>query len=91
MKQILAFSRRSDHEREAVDLNAMVQESLRMVRATIPTTIEIRSTVAIDSAVVFADSTQMHQVIMNLCANAEQAMREQGGSVELNSYLDRGA
>jgi PAS domain S-box-containing protein len=83
VKQILAFSRRSDHEREAVDLNVMVQEALRMVRATLPTTIEIRSTFTMDSAVVFADSTQMHQVIMNLCANAEQAMREHGGVLSL--------
>ncbi len=83
VKQILAFSRRSDHEREAVDLNVVVQESLQMVRATLPTTIEIRSHVAMDSAVVFADSTQMHQVIMNLCANAEQAMREKGGVLSL--------
>jgi PAS domain S-box-containing protein len=83
VKQILAFSRRSDHEREAVDLNAMVQESLRMVRATLPTTVEIQSTGAMDSAVVFADSTQMHQVIMNLCGNAEQAMRERGGMLKI--------
>ncbi len=83
VKQILAFSRRSDHEREAVDLNITVQEALRMVRATLPTTIEIQSTVATDSAVVFADSTQIHQVIMNLCANAEQAMRVQGGILSL--------
>ena len=79
VKQILAFSRRSDHQREAIDLNGMVQEVLRMVRATLPTTIEIRATLSADSAVVFADSTQMQQVIMNLCANAEHAMRAQGG------------
>ncbi len=83
VKQILAFSRRSDQEREAVDLNVMVEEALRMVRATLPTTIEIRSTSAIDSAVVFADPTQIHQVIMNVCANAEHAMRKQGGVLTL--------
>jgi PAS domain S-box-containing protein len=79
VKQILAFSRRSDHEREAVDLNLIVQEALGMVRATLPTTIEIQSTLANDPAVVFADPTQIHQVVMNLSANAEQAMREGGG------------
>jgi PAS domain S-box-containing protein len=89
VKQILAFSRRSDQEREAVDLNVMVQEALRMVRATLPTTIEIRSAVDLDSAVVFADPTQMHQVIMNLCANAEQAMRTQGGVLSLAVTLKK--
>ncbi len=84
VKQILAFSRQSDQEREAVDLNKMVEEALKMVRATLPTTIAIRSTLARDSAVVFADATQMHQVIMNLCANAEFFMRKQGGELILN-------
>ena len=84
VKQILAFSRQSDQEREAVDLNKMVEEALRMVRATLPTTIEIRSTLARDSAVVFADATQIHQVIMNLCANAEFFMRKTGGELILN-------
>ncbi len=83
VKQILAFSRRSDHEREAVDLNLIMEEALRMVRATLPATIEIRSAATTESAVVFADATQLHQVIMNLCANAEQAMRERGGALSL--------
>ncbi len=84
VKQILAFSRQSDQEREAVDLNKMVEEALKMVRATLPTTIDIRSTLAKDSAVVFADATQMHQVIMNLCTNAEFFMRKNGGELVLN-------
>ncbi len=83
VKQILAFSRRSDQEREAVDLAAIVQEALSMVRATIPTTIQIQSSCAVDSAIIFADSIQIHQVIMNLCANAEHAMRSQGGTLTL--------
>jgi len=83
VKQILAFSRRSDHEREAVDMNVIVQEALRMVRATLPSTVEIQATFTMDSAVVFADPTQIHQVIMNLCANAEHAMRERGGLLTL--------
>jgi len=83
VKQILSFSRRSDREREAVDLNDIVQEALGMVRATLPSSIEIQSVLAIDSAVIFADPTQIHQVIMNLCTNAEQAMREEGGVLSL--------
>ena len=84
VKQILAFSHQSDQKREAVDLNVIVQESLKMIRATLPSSIEIRSTLTKDSAVVFADPTQMHQVIMNLCANAEYAMREKGGMLHLS-------
>ncbi len=84
VKQILAFSRRSEHEREAIDLTVIVQEALRMVRATLPTTIEIQFVGDMNLAVVFADSTQLHQVIMNLCANAEYAMRADGGVLRLS-------
>jgi PAS domain S-box-containing protein len=83
VKQILAFSRRSDQEREAVDLKVIVKEALKMIRATLPATIEIRSSLEVDPAVVFADPTQIHQVVMNLCANAEYAMRKEGGKLEL--------
>lgn len=83
VKQILAFSRRSDQEREAVDLKVIVWEALKMIRATLPATIEIRSSLEVDPAVVFADPTQMHQVVMNLCANAEYAMRKEGGILDI--------
>ncbi len=83
VKQILAFSRRSDQERQAVDLYAIVEEALRLLRATVPKTIAIESENVAGSPVVFADSTQIHQVVMNLCANAEQAMREKGGTLRI--------
>jgi PAS domain S-box-containing protein len=83
VKQILAFSRRSDQEREAVDLNVIVREALKLIRATLPATIEIRSTLEESPSVVFADPTQIHQVVMNLCANAEYAMRKEGGILDL--------
>lgn len=83
VKQILAFSRRSEQEREAVDLKVIVKEALKMIRATLPATIEIRSTLDVDPAVVFADPTQIHQVVMNLCANAEHAMRNEGGILDI--------
>jgi PAS domain S-box-containing protein len=84
VKQILAFSRRSEQEREAVDLKVIVKEALKMIRATLPATIEIRPNLEADPAVVFADPTQIHQVVMNLCANAEYAMRKEGGILELD-------
>jgi PAS domain S-box-containing protein len=83
VKQILAFSRRSDQEREAVDLNVIVREALKLIRATLPASIEIRSTLEESPSVVFADPTQIHQVVMNLCANAEYAMRKEGGILDL--------
>jgi PAS domain S-box-containing protein len=85
VRQILAFSRKGERqERSAVDLAPVVREALKLLRATLPATIEIRQ--HIDGASpVLADATQIHQVLMNLCTNAYHAMRACGGrlAVEL--------
>ena len=77
--QILAFSRQTEHEMRPVRISPLLKEALKFLRASLPSSIEIRRNMACDADVVFADSTQMHQVIMNLCTNASHAMRERGG------------
>lgn len=84
VQQILAFSRRGAAGREAVQLHLILEEELKLLRASIPTTIDIRQHIDQTSGAVLADSTQMHQVILNLCANAEYAMRETGGILEVS-------
>jgi CheY-like chemotaxis protein len=84
VKQILAFSRKREQERGPVDLHKVVEESLTLVRATIPATIEIRRTQSDEPATVLADPTELHQVIMNLCTNAAHAMRDRGGLLSLS-------
>jgi len=79
VRQILAFSRRSQEARRPVQLHLLVQEAWTLLRASLPSTIEIQQHLSQDAGVVLADATQMHQVLMNLCANAEYAMRETGG------------
>ncbi|MEZ4387370.1 MAG: PAS domain S-box protein [Candidatus Krumholzibacteriia bacterium] len=85
--QILTFSRQADHEQRPVDLAGVVAEGLRLLRATIPTTIEIRQTLAADVGAVLVDPTRIHQVVLNLCTNAAHAMRGTGGvlGVDLRS------
>ncbi|MCP5045738.1 MAG: PAS domain S-box protein [bacterium] len=83
VKQILAFSRKSEIERIPVYLHQMVTESLKLLRSSIPTTIDIRSYIEESVEPVFADATQIHQVVMNLCSNAAYAMRESGGILEI--------
>ncbi|MGV1100863.1 ATP-binding protein [Thiovibrio sp. JS02] len=78
VRQILTFSRKSDQHKEPLQLSLLVKETLKMLRASIPATIEIRQDLA-SEARVLADPTQLHQVIVNLCTNAYHAMREQGG------------
>jgi len=84
--QILTFSRQVERERSPVRLDEIVGEALRLLRASLPSTIEIREALNASDA-VNADPTQMHQVLMNLCTNAFHAMREQGGV--LTVALDR--
>ncbi len=78
VRQILTFSRQTEQERRPLQIHLLVKEALKLLRASIPATIEIRQDVR-DCGLVLADPTQIHQVIMNLCTNAYHAMRDKGG------------
>jgi len=84
VRQILAFSRQSAQQRISMDLAPMIKESLKLLRSSIPTTIEIRREIEAGSCPVWADPTQMQQIIMNLCTNASHAMQETGGILEVD-------
>lgn len=82
-KQILTFSRQSEQEFIPIQIKPVARESLNLLRASIPKTIEIRKNINND-ATVLADPTQIHQVIINLCTNASHAMLESGGVLEVS-------
>jgi two-component system cell cycle sensor histidine kinase/response regulator CckA len=93
VKQILAFSRASKGEYKPVKFSAIIDEALRLLRSTLPTTIEIRRHIRVnpDSDIILADATQIHQVMMNLGTNAAHAMRKNGGLLEVimeELYID---
>ena len=83
VKQILTFSRQSDQERKPIKVQQIITEALRLLRASIPASIEIVHAIQDDCGPVMGDATQIHQVIMNLCTNAYQAMQDTGGKLEL--------
>ncbi len=83
VKQILTFSRQAEQELKPVQIKIAVNEALKLIRASLPTTIEIHQTVESNSAVL-ADLTQMHQVVMNLCTNASHAMQAAGGTLRVS-------
>lgn len=82
VRQILAFGRQGEQEIKPVQVKLIVNEALKLLRPSLPSTIEIRRQIQSD-ACVMADSTQLHQILMNLCTNAEHAMRAGGGILEI--------
>ena len=84
VKQILTFSRKASQERRPLEINAIINEALKLLRASLPTTIDIQQNLSHHSFMVFADPTQLHQILMNLCSNAAHAMGEKGGILEVN-------
>ncbi|MCX6560601.1 MAG: PAS domain S-box protein [Candidatus Aminicenantes bacterium] len=83
VKQIIAFSRRKEPEKNPVKVSAIFKEGLRLLRASIPKNIEIVDGIADEAFTVLADATQIHQILMNLCSNAAYAMREKGGILDV--------
>ena len=84
VKQILTFSRQGEQEKMAVQLNLVIKDSLKLLRATLPSSITIRKDIDENSSKILADITQIHQVIMNLCTNASYAMKEKGGELRVS-------
>ena len=81
VKQILMFSRQTEPQRKLLDLTPIVKEGLKFLRGSIPSTIEIHQEIEPLTGQVEADPTQMHQVLMNLCSNAAQAMKDANGTM----------
>lgn len=79
VRQILTFSRQDESGKKAIYLQPIVEEALNLLRASLPSTITLEAELQTDSTPVLADATQIHQVVMNLGANAEYAMRKTGG------------
>jgi len=78
VRRILTFSRQEPQQRKLMELQPVVEEALQLLRATLPVTMEIRSTFVPDALPILADATQVHQVIMNLGTNAGYAMGGHG-------------
>jgi PAS domain S-box-containing protein len=79
VRQILTFSRRRNTELQPLQVPLVVKEALKLLRSTLPTTVELKTQIAREVDPVLADPTQIHQIIMNLCTNASHAMEPDGG------------
>ena len=83
VKQILAFSRRDNQEAVLVEAGPLVSETMKLLRSSIPATIDIRLHVEPGQDMIMADAGRLQQILMNLCSNAAHSMREKGGVLEV--------
>jgi len=83
VKQILAFSRQEKGELKLMKMQPIIKEVLKLIRATIPTTIKINQDIRPDCGVIKADPTQIHQIVMNIAINAYHAMENTGGELTI--------
>ena len=78
VKQILTFSRHQTAERSPMSLGEAIKEVLRLLRASLPPSIEIEMHLGVPEDLIMANPSEIHRVILNLCTNAYHAMRERG-------------
>jgi len=91
VRQILAFSRQGELDEKPLAVDVIIGEALKMLRASLPTTIEIQQDIQKDPGLIMADPTHIDQIIINLCTNAAQAMGEAGGVLKVSlrsAYVD---
>ena len=81
VQHILSFSRQNTHEKKPVYIQQILKESIELLRATLPSTVGISQDICPAVKCVLADSTQIHQIIMNLCTNACYAMEGNSGRI----------
>ncbi len=84
VSRILACSRNTDERSMSIHLNQALQESVRLIQETIPASINFRQDMDAPHDFVLADPVQIHQVLMNLCTNACDAMHETDGTLSIN-------
>jgi CheY-like chemotaxis protein len=92
VKQMLTFSRKTEYDVKPLSITRLIEETLKLLRATIPTTIKIEFITTAKKDTVLANATGIQQIILNLATNAAHAMRENGGtlSVALSDAYDKG-
>lgn len=83
VSQILKFSRQSSEEKTFVNLSMVVSEVLELLRSSLPKTIDLRMSLTASHDTICASATEIHQVLMNLCANSAHAMRQTGGVLDV--------
>lgn len=85
---ILTFSRQTPQDRNPIEVQPLVKESLKLLRSTLPSYIVIESNLSIDPMFVVAAPSELQQLVLNLCTNAGQAMGQNGGVLHIDLTRD---
>jgi signal transduction histidine kinase/CheY-like chemotaxis protein len=91
VKSLMTFSRQGEHQKISMKVSSLIKEVLKLMRASLSSSIEIRRNIMVQDDYILGDPTQIHQVLMNLITNAAHAMKENGGVLEvslLKEYID---
>ena len=83
VRQLLAFSRKTDEDSKPIDMAPIIKESMKMLRSAIPTSVEFKQHISDDPCNILGDAAQINQIVMNLVINAADAMSEEGGLLEV--------
>ncbi len=84
VRQLLSFSRKTELERKPIKINSIIKDSFKLLRASIPASIEFRQNIPDEPYIISADPTQINQIMINLCTNAAHAMEKKGGIMEVS-------
>jgi signal transduction histidine kinase/ActR/RegA family two-component response regulator len=84
VRRILTFSRQSEPDRQLLRISSVIEETVKLLQATLPSTMSILTNTEGESGFILADPTQMGQMVMNLCTNAAHAMKQTGGSISIS-------
>lgn len=84
VRQLLSFSHKSDLKKQAIDIGRVVRESIKFLRASIPSSIAFEENITEDIVSIKGDKTQIHQIMINLCSNAAHSMEETGGILKIS-------
>ena len=83
VRHILSFARKSHIERKPVPISPIIRDTFKLLRASLPSSIDIRQDISCEHDTVLADPTQINQVLVNICTNSAYAMREEGGVLDV--------
>ncbi|MGA9539008.1 MAG: response regulator [Desulfobacterales bacterium] len=84
VRQILTFSRKTEQDFKSIDIAPLLKEALKFLRASLPSTIDIRTRISAENTRVLCTPTMIQQILMNLCTNAAQAMKDSGGILDVS-------